>query len=258
MSPEPRVHPSAAAGFQRAVADYELGRPSFPEAAIGFLVERLGLGPGRTCLELGAGTGKLTELLEPSGVRILAVEPLPAMRAAFARNVPAAALVGGVAEELPLRDGVADSAVAAQAFHWFDGARALTELERVLMPAAVLALVWNVRDEDAPWVRAMTEVIEPYRGTTPSHRSMRWREAFAASDAFGEPERTWFPYVHRTSPERVVARVLSISFIATLPETERRVVADRIRAIMPAGEEVDVPYRTDVWVSVRRSSATIA
>ncbi|HTG46968.1 MAG TPA: class I SAM-dependent methyltransferase [Actinomycetota bacterium] len=257
MSPEPRVHPSAAAGFERAVADYEAGRPSFPPEAVALLTRELGLAPGRTCIELGPGTGKLTELLRPAGARIVGIEPVAAMRAAFARNLPGLGLVGGVAEELPLRDGCAQAAVAAQAFHWFDGPRALRELARTLVDGSSLGLIWNVRDEDTPWVRAMTETIEPYRGTTPSHRSMRWREAFAGTDAFADPERTSFPYVHRTSPERTVARVLSISFIAILPDEERAAVADRIREIVPAGGTIDVPYRTDVWLS-RRSSATIA
>ncbi len=171
---------------------------------------------------------------------------------------PRGDLVGAVAEELPLRDGVADAAVAAQAFHWFDGPRALAELARVLRPGCVLGLVWNIRDEDTPWVRAMTDVIEPYRGSTPSHRSMRWRAAFETSDAWSAPERTSFAYVHRTTPDRVVARVLSISFIAMLTEDERSSVADRIRAILPPGDEVDVPYVTGVWLSGLRSSATIA
>jgi len=258
MWPDQRVHPSAAAGFELAAAEYEFGRPSFPPAAVDLLVERLRLEPGRTCVELGPGTGKLTELLIASGVRIVGIEPVAAMRAAFARNVPTAGLIGGVAEELPMRDGAADAAVAAQAFHWFDGVRALTDLARVLVPGGRLALVWNIRDEATPWVREMSEVIEPYRGTTPSHRSMRWMEAFASSDDFSEPERTSFPYVHHTSPERAVARALSISFIATLPVAERAAVAHRIRAILPAGDEVTVPYVTGVWVSERRSSATIA
>jgi SAM-dependent methyltransferase len=250
MSPDqPRVHPSAAVGFELAVADYEFGRPGFPAAAIRFLVERLRLGPGRVCVELGPGTGKLTELLVPSGVRIVGIEPVAAMRQAFARNV---------AEELPFRDGVADAAVAAQAFHWFDGPRTLAELARVLRPGSALGLVWNIRDEDTPWVRAMTDVIEPYRGNTPSHRSMRWRAAFGPSDAWSAPERTSFAYVHRTTSDRVVARVLSISFIAMLPDDERAAVADRIRAILPPGDEVDVPYVTGVWLSELRSSATTA
>src|SRR5947208_5684437 len=219
MSSDARVHPSALA-FERVVAGYERGRPDFPDRAIGFLVDRLSLAPDRMLLELGAGTGKLTRLLAPSGVRIIAVEPLAAMRGALGRNVPDVEVLDAVAEDLPLGQGSIDAAVAAQAFHWFDGDRALTELARVLLPAAPIALVWNVRDESVPWIRELTELIEPYRGDTPSHRSLRWKAAFDASHAFLPPELTSFPYLHATTRERIVARVLAIRFIAALAAQE--------------------------------------
>ena len=249
MPSDARVHPSVL-GFERAVADYERGRPGFPDRAIAFLDDRLSLAPGRRLLELGAGTGKLTRLLAASGVRIIAVEPLAAMRQALSHNLPDVEVVDAVAEDLPLAEGSVDAAVAAQAFHWFDGERALAELARVLQPAAPIALVWNVRDESVPWIRELTELIEPYRGDTPSHRSLRWRAAFDASDAFVAPEVTSFPYLHSTTRGRIVARVLSISFIATLATEERQRVAAAVRRIVPT-DEVVFAYRTDVWISRR-------
>jgi SAM-dependent methyltransferase len=249
MPSDARVHPSVL-GFERAVADYERGRPGFPDRAVAFLVDRLSLGPGRTLLELGAGTGKLTRLLAPSGARILAVEPLATMRGALSHNIPEVEILDAVAEDLPLVDGAVDAAVAAQAFHWFDGERALSELARVLRPRAPIALVWNVRDEAVPWIRELTELIEPHRGDAPSHRSLRWRAAFDASDAFPPPELTSFPYVHETTREGVVARVSSISFIATLAPDERERVAAAVQRLVPA-DQVAFAYRTDVWISRR-------
>jgi SAM-dependent methyltransferase len=251
MSPDPRVHPSAATGFERAVDDYERGRPDFPEAAVAFLVDELGLTERRTLLELGAGTGKLTRLLAPSGARIVAVEPLPAMRAALVRRVPDAEVIDAVAEDLPLEDRSIDAAVAAHAFHWFDGPRALTQLGRVLRPGARLALVWNVRDESVPWILLITELIEPYRGDTPSHRSRRWMDAFGTTDGFDPLALRAFPYVHRTTREGTVARVLSISFISALPDAERRDVADEVRRIVP-DDDVAFAYRTEIWTTRRR------
>lgn len=249
MPSDARVHPSVL-GFERAVADYEQGRPEFPERAIGFLEDRLSLAPGRILLELGAGTGKLTRLLAPSGVSIIAIEPLAAMREALSRTLPDVEVLDAVAEDLPMAEGSVDAAVAAQAFHWFDAERALAELVRVLAPAGPIALVWNVRDESVPWIRELTGLIEPYRGDTPSHRSLRWKAAFDASDAFPPPELTSFPYLHDTTRERIVARVSSISFIATLSAGEQDRVAAAVRRLVPT-DAVTFAYRTDVWISRR-------
>jgi SAM-dependent methyltransferase len=172
------------------------------------------------------------------------------MREALSHNLPEVETLDAVAEDLPLADGAVNAAVAAQAFHWFDGERALSELARVLRPGAPIALVWNVRDESVPWVRGLTDLIEPYRRDAPSHRSLRWRAAFDASDAFPAPELTSFPYVHDTTREGIVARVSSISFIATLEPDERERVAAAVRRLVPA-EQVAFAYRTDVWISRR-------
>ncbi|MGE5226987.1 MAG: class I SAM-dependent methyltransferase [Planctomycetaceae bacterium] len=251
-----RVHRTAAVGFERAAGAYERGRPDFPGEAVAFLVERLELAPGRVLLELGAGTGKLTRLLVQAGARIVAVEPVSAMREALRAAAPSAAGLDAVAEDLPLPDASVDAAVAAQAFHWFDGPRAVHELGRVLPAGGPVALVWNVRDENEPWVRGLTELIEPYRGDAPSHRSMRWREAFDRSRRFAPLERVSFVYAHRTTADAVVDRIVSISFVAALPDAERERVAEGVRALVPGAgpgaREVVFPYRTDVWTTRRR------
>jgi SAM-dependent methyltransferase len=252
MSPEPRIHPAAAVGFERAADVYERGRPDFPPEAVAELIGFLELGAGTMLLELGPGTGKLTRLLAPTGAQIVGIEPVAAMRATMRRTVPDADVLDAVAESLPLADRSVDAAVAAQAFHWFDGDRALAELERVLRPGSGLALVWNVRDGSVPWVRAQSEAIEPYRGDTPSHRSVRWRDAFERTAAFTELDLRSFPYEHRTTPDRVVDRIGSISFIAALPDDDRARIGDEIRSLLPPGDEIVYPYRTDVWTCRRR------
>src|SRR5689334_24902889 len=90
------LHP-ATRGF--AAADvYERGRPGYPQAAIDYLVEILSLHVGRTVLDLAAGTGKLTRLLVPSGADVIAVEPLPEMRAELERRVPGVTVLPGTAD----------------------------------------------------------------------------------------------------------------------------------------------------------------
>ena len=269
MPPEgtPGLHPAAAVGFERGADAYERGRPGFPKEAVAFVADRLRLGAGTTLLELGAGTGKLTRLLEPTCARIVGVEPVRAMRSALVASAPTAWAIGALAEKLPLADASADAAVAAQAFHWFDGDRALRELARVLRNGAGVALVWNVRDETVGWVRDIARIIEPYRGDTPTHRSLRWKRAFESTDAFTAPAMRSFRYGHVTTPAAVVDRMCSISFVAALPDPKRVTIADGVRRLLEDEAEADdsgsivFPYRTDVWMSAKsrrgQASATI-
>ena len=131
------IHEAAARGFQQASEAYERGRPTYPPEAIARLVTALGIGPHSTVVDLAAGTGKLTRQLVPSGARLIAVEPVEAMRATFARVLPGVTILEGTAEALPLPDASAEALVVGQAFHWFDGPAALAEIHWVLRPGIV-------------------------------------------------------------------------------------------------------------------------
>jgi SAM-dependent methyltransferase len=127
-----RIHAAAEVGFGSAADRYERGRPGYPADAVSFVIDELVIAPGRTVVDLAAGTGKFTVAIAPSGARIVAVEPVAEMRSVLERNVPGVDALDGTAESMPLEDASADAVVVAQAFHWFDGARAIPEIRRVL------------------------------------------------------------------------------------------------------------------------------
>jgi SAM-dependent methyltransferase len=252
------IHEAAALGFAQAPEAYERGRPSYPPKAVAFLARALRLEPGRAVLDLAAGTGKLTRLLAPTGARLVAVEPVAAMRAKLADSLPAARVLAGRAESIPLEDASLDAVTVAQAFHWFEGDVALAEIHRVLAPGGRLGLVWNVRDERVRWVARLTEIIEPHRGWAPGYRKSAWREAFARAALFSPLVRKEFRLDHHLAPEDVVARVASVSFIAALPGAARAGVLEQVRELLAddpgtrGRSTVVLPYRTEVYWCERR------
>lgn len=96
------VHPAAAVGFDRAAAAYERGRASYSAAAIDAILAVAGAARGRTLLELGAGTGKLTRELVASGARVVALEPVAGMREVLAQTAPGAEPLEAVPAFAPL------------------------------------------------------------------------------------------------------------------------------------------------------------
>ena len=247
------LHEAAAHGFSTAAASYESGRPTYPPAAVAMLVRELSLGTRSVVLDLAAGTGKLTALLVGTGARVVAVEPVAEMRAILERALPGVRALSGTAEAIPLPAGSVDDVTVAQAFHWFRGDEALAEIHRVLRPGGGLALLWNDRDTSVGWVGRLTEIMEPYRGDTPGYRESSWRVAFERTTLFGRLAHAEYRHVHRLSPEGVVARVASVSFVATLPELERERVLGEVKELLATDPdtrgraEIELPYRTDVY-----------
>lgn len=242
---------AAAAGFSAAAEVYERARPGYPKKAVAWLAERLGIGPNREVVDLAAGTGKLTRQLVQFGARLIAVEPLEAMRAQFERAVPGVEVLAGTAEAIPLRDGSVDAVTCAQAFHWFQPERALPEIRRVLRPGGGLGLIWNLRDKQDPLQVRIDEILEPYRRGAYPGAEKRWQQALELSPLFGPLEQVTFAHRQEVTLPELLERVASTSFVAAMPEEERSVVLDAVRAAaaeLPE-EAIPVPYRTDVFVT---------
>jgi len=246
------IYEEARRGFQQGAAAYERGRPGYPAEAIQWLVAELGLEPGRAVLDVGAGTGKLTRELVASRAAVVAVEPVPAMRALLEQAVPAARALDGTAEDLPLADASVDAIVVASAFHWFDGPSAVAEFHRVLRPGGRLALVWNRRRREQPLQAAISAIIEPHRGDTPSAYRSRWRAPVVSGGLFGPVAERELPFEQLVDADGLLDRVGSISFIAALPDGERERVLGRIRALAAEAEEpLRLGYDTEAFLYER-------
>jgi len=245
-----QIHPVAAAGFSAAADVYERARPSYPAEAIDWLARRVDLREGRTVVDVGAGTGKLTRLLVPTGARVIAVEPLPAMLERLVEAAPGAEAMRGTAEQLPLPDRSADVITVAQAMHWFDQARALPQFRRVLRPGGSVALVWNSRDREDPLQAELGRVLEPARSKAPAQVDNAWREPFERSPLFGPFEVFRLPYAQFFTVEDLCDRVSSTSFVAAMEPEEREQLLGSVRALVDAVPE-PFPFRyvTEIFVA---------
>ncbi len=252
------IHATAQTGFDTDAARYARGRPDYPDAVSGWLRDTLRLVPGKIAVDLGAGTGKFTRRLLATGAKVIAVEPVRAMRARLTAELPDLDMRDGNATAIPLPDASVDAVVCAQAFHWFATADALAAMHRVLKPGGILGLIWNTKDASVPWVQSAFEIIEPYETDVPRFHTGTWREVFPAA-GFGPLREERFAHEHRGAPETVIVdRLLSVSFIAALSDAEREKVAAKLRTLIATDpalkgkDDIAAPYITMAFSLERR------
>ncbi len=200
-----------ARSFGSVAGAYDRGRPGYPSEAVAWLV---GNRPAAV-LELGAGTGKLTETLVALGHDVHATDPDDGMLAVLRERLPDVLTSVCGAEEVPAPDGSFDVVVVGQAFHWFDHDQALPEIARVLRSGGHLALIWNQRDERIPWVKRLGAII----GAQDQQRS---EGPLVESPYFGDVEQETFRHWQIIDRDSVQDLTLSRSNVAVLDEEQRR------------------------------------
>ncbi|GIJ24897.1 hypothetical protein Vqi01_00590 [Micromonospora qiuiae] len=132
------------------VADlYESTRPGYPPDIADAIVAYHG-GPPASVVEIGAGTGKGTEVLARIGAPLTCVEPDPRLAARLASRFPAARVDAVTFEQWSPPVGGVGLLACAMAWHWLDPATRNTRARRALAPAGTLAIFGHRYDYADP------------------------------------------------------------------------------------------------------------
>lgn len=241
-------HPRARS-FERIAELYERKRPEYPSEVVAWLEDRLGLRAGRTVLDLGAGTGKLTRGLARTGARVVALEPGDAMRSQLELAVPDAVTIAAGAESIPLPDASVDAVTAGSAFHWFRFDEAVREVHRVLRPAGGLALVWNARDPEDALQAEISALAAPFVPSGPRHEAP-WPESLEATGLFGATEAWTSRFADELDADGLVERMATVSFVAAAPDEARTALEHDLRRLAASrGGQVQFRYVTRAYVA---------
>lgn len=235
---------------------YDSVRPAYPDEAVAALIDAArrargahatGQGGPLRAADIGAGTGKMSELLARAGFLVDAVEPSEAMRAQ-ASSVDGVTWHDGLAEETGLTNDLYDIVVFAQSWHWVDEARAGLEAARILAPGGVLAIVWNQMAVSIPWVHRLTRIMRsgdvhrPDRPPTPG-------------GGFAPLTITQVAWEDRMTPEEILTLGTTRSSYIRSSEAGRERMQENLRWYLydhlgyAPGELVTIPYATLVWLT---------
>ena len=180
---------SRARSFGAVAAAYAAHRPGYPDEAVAWALAPVAVGSPHV-LDLGAGTGKLSEAL------------------------------AGRAEVTAV-----DAVLVGQAWHWFDRDRATAEIVRVLRPGGVLALVRNDEDPDAPLLGPFLRA-DPLSAPEVGHDHGR---VPPVHDLLGEVTQRRFPNPRPTDVDAEIARLGTYSWMLAADPAERAAFERRVR-----------------------------
>ncbi len=248
----------ARSPFDPVAADYDAGRPGYPDGLFTALEDTTGPLSGALVLDAGAGTGIATRQLTARGARAIALDIGEQMlRRAQARSPEMNCLLAD-GNAIPIRSGSIDLACFAQSWHWFDPDRASWEVARVLRPGGHWSAWWSHAWADGePWFETYQRLMEAAcPGYRRHHRNSDWSEgSIAQTGLFEDGIRIVVPWTRMLDVARWMTEERSKSYVAQLPSADRdrllRGIGEILGMHFPAGE-MAVPYRTRIWLARRR------
>lgn len=190
--------PAARQLYGTDPAEYDAGRPDYPDRVYEILVERCGLAEGARVLEIGPGTGLSTRHLLQAGAHVVAVEPDPALAGYLVDTNPGRNLqvIPTTFEDAVLYDNGFDLVAAATSFHWVDREKGLPKVGRVVRPGGWVALWWTIfRDASRPdpfWEATQPIINEATSADSPASQPASWRPTESARPAKKVERRPMF------------------------------------------------------------------
>lgn len=235
-----------AQSFQTGAEKFDRYRPGYPSEAIDLMVPE----GTKRILELGAGTGLLTQDLVQRVPEVVVVDPSEDMLACLARRAPQAEQIHGTAEFIRLPDNNVDAVVTATAWHWMDPVSTSHEVARVLKPGGQFAIVWNFEAAVPGWHQSFAE-IQPYATATPG--GMVAHAEFPTAP-FGPTVRHFIPWVRRFPTANLVDLYATHSSYRVMSPTQRLIRKKALQHVVNTHpdlqqESVDLHMVTEVWIT---------
>jgi ubiquinone/menaquinone biosynthesis C-methylase UbiE len=221
--------------FDAIAERYDESRPSYPPRVTEFVTTTATLAPGAAILEIGCGTGQLTEQLAGHGFRLTAIDIGPSMVAAARRRLAKADVSFHVTsfEDLPAPDESFDLIISSSAFHWIDPEIAFSKSARLLRPGGWLALLGTEEHYDHPLATTLNDLWIKHGNTGGAwDRRPSDAEAIAATGLFEAPVRlTDENQAILTAIEVISLESTRATFLNWPPDAQRRFTEDLRRAL---------------------------
>lgn len=240
--------------YSALAAHYGLRAP-YAQAALDELFALLALPAGSDCVDIGAGTGRLTAALVARGLRTTAVEPNEHMRAIGQRDVARARWLPTRGEATDLPPQCCELLTFGSSFNVLPPHAALDTAAHLLRPGGWLVCLWNHRDLDDPLQARLQAAIEQH---VPGYAHGSRRDApsatIAADGRFDDVVRITGALVHTTPARAFVDGFRAHATLVRQAGAALPAVLDDMAAVLAGREHIDVPFITRIYAARRRAA----
>lgn len=247
--------------FQTTVPYYSRYRLGYPDLLVQRVIARVGVKPGDAVMDLGCGPGPLAIPFAQAGMKVVGVDPEPAMLEA-ARGAANEAgvtldLRQGSSFDMPAGIGPFKLVTMGRSFHWMDREATLNILDGMVAPGGAIALMHDhhTRTVENRWRRALHDIANDYGRGESFHVQARERddhhahEAVLMNSAFSHLERmSVFVKVERSADD-IVGLAYSLSTTAPQKLGDRkdqfeRELRARLAELSPGGRFEEIAEMT--------------
>lgn len=262
---------SMALAFGDLADQYDSGRPRLSVEFVTRVAHQRRIVLDRV-LEVGAGTGQLTDGLLGSGCMVTALEPSAPMADRLRRRHQEQADTGQLSiltapfEELTDSDGGYGSIWSADAWHWIDPQVAYESASRLLRPGGCLVALWTLSgvpeniaaaDEvNRVYARLSPDLIRDPRQPIPEDQTAAGRDEIEHSGAMTVDSH----WVERSkislTPDQYADWQLSFAQIAAMTQPQRDELRKAILQTLHSFEsDISFPVILDRYVVVARDGS---
>jgi ubiquinone/menaquinone biosynthesis C-methylase UbiE len=223
--------------FDRVAEEYDRVRPGYPAFLVDTACSTARLRAGSRVLEVGCGTGKLTDALVERGLHVDAVDPGPQLVEVARRRLAGSTVRFHVGrfEDVELPAAAFEAVFSATAFHWVDPAVGWAKAARLLRPEGVLVLLTHVGGSflelDADFLAAWREVLPDAQTWVSRDAQTLWEGAEARRTNVSE---LWAWLVKREIARPEAAELFGDVRLTTLPIEREETSAESLAHIRTA------------------------
>jgi len=233
---------------------YEATRRGYPGHIVDFVVTTAEVGPGSRTLEVGCGTGQLTESLASFELDLTAIDIGPSMIEAARRRLANPAVTFQVTsfEDFSGAEASFDLIISGTAFHWVDPDVKFSKPARLLRPGGWLALLSTGERYDDPFGAALRDMwiaLGRHGDTWASAPKVSETQIAGDTGLFEAP-------VHRTDAQRMVLPVETVIGVENTRATSlswsdevRREFTQEMRRHLGSQTEVHLTQETSLTMA---------